>query len=45
LIEDLLSLIGGTDISKMEIKRILEENEFKKERAIEVILKTRGYYF
>ena len=41
----MLSLVGGTDISKMEIKRILEENNFQKERVVEVILEKRGQKF
>ena len=45
LIEEMLSLVGGTDISKMEIKRILEENNFQKERVVEVILEKRGQKF
>lgn len=42
LIDEILSLVGGSDISKLEIKRILEENEFNKNKAIEQILENRG---
>ena len=42
LIEEMLSLVGGTDISRVEIQRILEENNFKKDKAVEVILEKRG---
>jgi len=44
LIEEILSLVGGTDISKVEINKILEENEFKKDKVIEIILEKRGQY-